>query len=229
MYSRLQGRGRGLHYGGGAPPARVKTEAALASGTEAPARFRAGRERAILPAMKKKPSDQRPALLKDLHSAIKQLDEKGLLYLLRQAQVLVYNANVDRINAQAERKGRARVGGGVEPEGATGDASGDSSAPGPARATGPRAAVRIEEGEGGKVFFLSIGEARNVLSLAEIQRLVRICYGAESKSEALRQLFTLLKRERNDILFDARIGSPESPLLELVFREIRAKYHLKDR
>jgi len=153
----------------------------------------------------KKPADPRAVVLKDLFRAVEQVDDKGLLYLLRQAQILVYNANVDRINATAEEMGEEE------------------------EAPAPRAPVTIEENDDGRSFVVSIGQGRNVLSRAELQRLVQICYAAESKTEALRQLFALLKRERNDILFDARIGEAESPLLELLFREIRAKFHLKDR
>ena len=180
---------------------------------------------------RKKPSDQHAAILRDLNGALAQLDEKGLLFLLEQAQTLLYNANVDRINAKAERGGG--WGRPSEPEAEAAQAeSAVARAAGAARAdrsADPRALARIEKGEDGKVFILSIAGTRNVLSTAEVQRLVRICYGAQSKSEALRQLFALLKRERNGILFDARIASAESPLLELLFREIRAKFHLQDR
>ena len=156
----------------------------------------------------KKPADPRAVILKDLFRAVEQVDDKGLLFLLRQAQILVYNANVDRVNAQAEGRGKAEAHRGVE----------TTDAP-----------VRIEENNDGRSFIVSMGEARNALSRAELQRLVQICYAAESKSEALRQLFAHLKRERNDVLFDARIGGADSPLLDLLFREIRAKFQLKDR
>jgi hypothetical protein len=63
----------------------------------------------------------------------------------------------------------------------------------------------------------------------EMKRLVRICYGAESKSEALRQLYTVLARERNDILFDARIGNAASPLVDALFHAVRSTYTLEDR
>ena len=58
---------------------------------------------------------------------------------------------------------------------------------------------------------------------------MRICYAAETKSEALRQLFTVLARERKDILMDAHIGSPESQLLDELFGAVRARFKLKDR
>jgi hypothetical protein len=62
-----------------------------------------------------------------------------------------------------------------------------------------------------------------------MRRIVRICYGAETKSEALRQLFTVLARERRDILADAIIGNPDNPLLEALFTVVRQTYTLKER
>jgi len=157
--------------------------------------------------MAKKKTDQRRAKLeKELREAIKEVDEEGLLFLLQQAGVLIHNARVERINKVANeirgsRKAPAVAAGGVE----------------------------IEESEGGKVFFLSLGKSRKVMNLEEIKRLVRICYGAETKSDALRQLFTVLSRERGDILTDAHIGNPQNPLIEALFRAVRARFKLEER
>ena len=94
----------------------------------------------------------------------------------------------------------------------------------------PAAPVSIEEAEGGKTIFLTVGKAmRKVLTPEEMRRIVRICYAAETKSESLRQLFTVLAKERKDILADAMIGNPDNPLLEALFTTVRATYRLKDR
>jgi hypothetical protein len=58
---------------------------------------------------------------------------------------------------------------------------------------------------------------------------VRICYAAETKTDALRQLYTVLARERSDILKDAGIGNPANPLVEGLFHALRRKYRLEDR
>jgi hypothetical protein len=150
----------------------------------------------------------RAGMLKELRQAVEEVDEEGLLFLLRQAQVLIHNARVEKLN----REGAARKAG--SPAAAR-------------RAERPAGAVQIEEK--GTSIFLTIGEARKVMTRDEMKRLVRICYGAESKSEALRQLYAVLARERNDILFDARIGNAASSLLEALFRAVRSTYTLKDR
>jgi hypothetical protein len=155
-------------------------------------------------------SGERTRMLKELRNAIEEVDDEGLLFLLRQAQVLIHNARVDKLATESAGKGKA------SPRAVTA-----------ASAAGP--AVSFEEAEGGKAVFLVIGGARKVLTTDELKRLVRICYTAESKSEALRQLHKVLSQERNDILFDARIGSADSPLLEALFTGIRSAYKLKDR
>jgi lipoprotein-anchoring transpeptidase ErfK/SrfK len=161
----------------------------------------------------KRTDPARAKLENELKKAIREVDEEGLLFLLRQAQTLIYNARVERINQEAEKlKGAKKTAGGKE------------SPPQEARQS-----VLIEESDGGKTIFLTIGKARKVLTPEEMRRIVRICYGAETKSEALRQLFTVLARERRDILADAIIGNPDNPLLEALFTVVRQTYTLKER
>jgi hypothetical protein len=151
---------------------------------------------------RKQGDDRRAKVEKELHAAIEEIDEKGLLFLLRQAQVLIHNARVESM---------------------AGTSGGEDAA-----ASVPQT-VTIEDAREGKTIFLTIGRTRKVLTPEEMKRLVRICYAAETKSEALRQLFTVLVKERKDILTDAMIGSPDSPLLAELFSAVRATYTLEDR
>jgi hypothetical protein len=163
-----------------------------------------------------KKTEKRLMLEEELQEAIGQIDEEGLSFLLNQAHVLIHNTQVQRINtelAELDRKNRAA-------RKSLGRASSAPSAAVP---------VGIEESEDRKAFFLSLGGTRKVMALDEIKRLVRICYGAESKSAALRQLYTVLSRDRGDVLVDAKIGGPSSPLIEGLFHALREKYRLEDR
>ncbi len=153
---------------------------------------------------------RRTKLEKELRDAVKEVDEQGLLFLLRQAQVLIHNARVEQVAARTEKNAPA----------------GKAVRTKPDRAQKP---VSIEDAKDGKAIFLNLGKARSVLTPEEMKRIVRICYAAETKSEALRRLFTVLARERKDILADAFVGNPDNPLLEELFRVVRATYHLKDR
>ena len=155
----------------------------------------------------KKVNADRVKLEKELREAVKDLDEKGLLFLLRQAHVLISNSRIDKINEHEQGPGH--------------DGADDRLSSSP-----PKDPVSIEDPKNGKAIFLNLGPARKVLTPEEMKRLVRICYGAESKGEALRRLFTVLVRERKDILADARIGNPDNPLLDELFTVVRASYRL---
>ncbi len=160
-----------------------------------------------------KPSAQKLRLRKELSEAISQIDEEGLLFLLRQANVIIHNARVealDREEKEMEAKGRK------------------ASTPHAARSVSSTHAA-VEESPDGKVVFLELGKQRKVMSLDEIKQLVRICYGADSKSDALRQMFAVFARERKDILVDAGIGSPAHPLMDALFRVVRDTYRLEER
>jgi hypothetical protein len=149
---------------------------------------------------------QRAKLERELRAAIGEIDEKGLLFLLRQAQVLIHNARVESLQEEP----------------------GDSSGTGPIPAAkGRPETVSIEPGKGG--VFVTLGNVRKVFAPDEMKRLVRICYGTETKSEALQRLFTVLVKERRDVLADAMIGSPDNPLIRGLFDVVRETYRLEDR
>jgi hypothetical protein len=159
-------------------------------------------------------SPQRVRLRGMLSEAIEQIDEEGLLFLLRQANVLIHNQKVDEVNRElavmSEKPGRTAAGRG---------------------AAGRRAAavVSVEDSGNRSAIFLTIGNVRKVLNLEELKRLVRICYAAESKTDALQQLYRVLAQERSDILKDAGIRNAANPILEGLFYALRRKYHLEDR
>jgi hypothetical protein len=159
-------------------------------------------------------SPQRLRLKGMLSDAIEQIDEEGLLFLLRQANVLIHNQKVDEVNCElaemSEKPGRAAAGAGAAGRRAS-------------------ASVSIEDSGDRSAIFLTLGAVRKVLNLEELKRLVRICYAAESKTDALQQLFRVLAQERSDILKDAGIRNAANPLVEGLFYALRRKYHLEDR
>jgi len=156
-------------------------------------------------------SARRERLEEELAEVVGRLDEAGLAFLLNQAHVLIHNTQVEKINRElaelekTNQKARRALAGTVPP------------------------LVTVEEADNRKSFFLSLGGTRKVMAMDELKRLVRICYAAESKSAALRQLYTVLSRERGDILADAKIGGPGSPLIAALFNALREKYRLEDR
>ena len=64
---------------------------------------------------------------------------------------------------------------------------------------------------------LVLGASRKIMTVDEMRQLVKICYTAETKSAAMRQMHRVLSRERPDILSDAGISGPTVPLLSDLF------------
>lgn len=141
----------------------------------------------------------------EIAAALEGIDEEGLVFLLDQANTLLHNARVEEL----ERKRKAR---GVE----------EGEEAGPAAARAP--AVAVEESKDRKAFFVTLGNQRKVLSLAEMQQVVRICHDAPSPEEAATRVYTVFSRERRDILADAGIASARHPLLAALVAAVKARY-----
>ncbi|KYK37220.1 MAG: hypothetical protein AYK18_18425 [Theionarchaea archaeon DG-70] len=64
--------------------------------------------------VKKKKKTSKEELIEELTDMIKDIDEDGLIFLIKQANVLLYNKRVEEINLKiersvSERKGRGKV------------------------------------------------------------------------------------------------------------------------
>jgi hypothetical protein len=161
---------------------------------------------------KKLPS-QKQRLEQELISLLPDVDEEGLIFLIKQAQVIIHNLQVDRINREVEElEKRKRSTGRAAPDGAAREA----------------VDVDIEESSDGKSFYLVLPTTRKVLALEEMRLLVRACYEPKRKSEALNRIYRWMLRERRDILSDGNIQNNTSKLLDALFYRIRSKYRLRD-
>ena len=136
-----------------------------------------------------------------LFDSIAQMNEEGLVFLLRQAHILSSNANTERINREIEAFERDR---GPVPE--------------PEKDVGGTAA--IEASPDGKSYFLTIGTARKALTREELGGIVRVCLGAVDRDVGMRNLFRALGRDRGDILVDAKISGPTNPHLGALYDKV---------
>lgn len=165
-----------------------------ASGTSAARRAPARRTRAAKPA----PDTRKARLQRLLFDSITQMDEEGLVFLLRQAHILSSRANTERINREIEEFERER-GPVAEPEEA------------------PTGTASIEPAPDGKSYFLAIGGVRKALTREELGGIVRVCLGAVDRDVGVRNLFRALGNERGDILVDAKIAGPTNPNLGALY------------
>ena len=161
-----------------------------------------------------KVSPQKKRLQDELIRLLPEIDEEGMIFLIKQAQVIIHNLQVDRINREIEELEQTK--------------SPTKAASSSSRTTRTVADVAIEEAPNGKSFYLVLPDTRKILGLEEMRILVRACYEPKRKSEAMNRIYRWMQKERRDILSDGNIESNGSPLLDALFRRIREKYTLKD-
>jgi len=172
------------------------------SARRAPAQRAAAKPAARKAGAEQPARDTRKARLQRLlFDSIAQMDEEGLVFLLRQAHILSSNANTERINREIEAFERDR---GPVPE--------------PEKDVGGTAA--IEMSPDGKSYFLTIGTARKALTREEVGSIVRVCLGAVDRDVGMRNLFRAMGRDRGDILVDAKISGPTNPHLGALYDKV---------
>jgi hypothetical protein len=160
-------------------------------------------------------------LRKELLALIDQVDTEGLVFLIRQAQTIIHNLQVERINAEI---------GGLNQERARAlekASRGAASPAGGVRAAGSEAgvqAVEIEEGAGRTTFIVAIGNVRKSFGLDEMRALARVAHAASDDADGAQRLYTWLKRNRGDVLTEIGARTAAHPALVLVHRAVKSRY-----
>jgi hypothetical protein len=159
----------------------------------------------------KKPTE-REKLLKELRSLIKDIPEDGLLYLIKQANTILYNVRVDELNIAGERLDR-RAGG--KPRNVIGESPLSST-------------VTVERGAFGRSFILDINGTRKTLGEDEMSKMVKITHSAEDTIDGATRLHRWIKRNRDDILLDASITGPKHPSMRGIFECLTQNFSLNE-
>lgn len=157
--------------------------------------------------------DPRKELLKELRSLIKDIPEEGLLFLIKQANTILYNMRVDELN-RAKEKLNSRTPGKKQK---SSESSGklDISSPD----------ISIERSSFGRSFVLVINGSRKIMSESEITKIVRIAYNAEDEEEGAERLFTWFKRNRDDVLLDADLKKND-PIFTALYTYIKEHFSM---
>ncbi|MCP4130604.1 MAG: hypothetical protein GY754_06445 [bacterium] len=155
-----------------------------------------------------KANPQVAELQKQLKTIIKDLNEEGLLYLIRQAQVLQYNMQVSKLNNEKQKKGLSGPLGSQLPQ-------------------ADKSKMEVKEADDGSSFILVIGRARNFFSLEEMRKLVKLCHAAQDDKDASNRLFTWFDKNRPDVLRDTDIDSPNDQALATMYKGIVKRYKVK--
>lgn len=147
------------------------------------------------------------SLLKELRSLIKDIDEDGLLFLIKQANVLIYNKKVDEYNSKAEEL--AAKTGGKRP------------------AVSDKYSMDIKEADDGSSFIFVINRERKFFTLEEMRKIVRVCHQAKDEADASKRLYAWFRNNRGDVINDIGIESPGDSSLITMYNYIIKRYTVK--
>jgi hypothetical protein len=139
-------------------------------------------------------------LAKELRSLIPRLDAEGLEFLIEQAQVHLYNMQVDELNKTLTRPAGRGTGA-------------KKTDPGAAKPPRQSEDIRIEGSGSGSSFYLFYHGQSVMFSRDEIIHLVKVVNGPGTALEIAERLFNWFDRERADVFalipmndyFDARL------------------------
>jgi len=151
-------------------------------------------------------------LLKELRKLIKDIPEEGLIFLIEQANKLVYNKRVEELNAMQAKINKK---------------SGSKSKTTKKQPV-QRCTISVERGSFNRGFILIIGNTRKTVTEDEMVKLVRICHTAENAEDASARLYNRLKHERDDILLDAGISSKNDKCLAEIYQYLKANFTMED-
>ena len=130
--------------------------------------------------------------MKELRGLIKEIDREGLLFLIKQANTLIYNQRVEEIN-RAEEQNRS-----------------NSAAP-KAEKRQPSAGegdIRVEKGAFGRSFIVDFAGVRKTFDESEMLGVVQAAQAADTAGDGGARIYRWLKRNRDDVLLDAGIAGP---------------------
>ncbi len=142
---------------------------------------------------------------KKLNAVVKKLDEAGVQFLLEQAEVLLHNMKVRRLNEE-----RIKI-----------SSQKKTSAPAPVF---DKRTIEVVEADDLRHFILVINNARNFFTREEMRKLAALCQAAGSADEGARNLYGWFSRFRKDVLIDTGISDSADLALRSMFRAISERY-----
>jgi len=155
---------------------------------------------------------ERTALAAELKSLIPKLDEEGLAFLVKQAQVHLYNMQVDALNKTiVKENARKKV-----------------SVVKPARSAG-KGFTEVKMSDSGSSYYIIYNNEWIAFAKDEITDIVKIALGSGTDLEIREKLYNWFSRERSDLLYTAAIGDKFDNNLKVLIALLRDNFKLKGR
>ena len=156
------------------------------------------------------------SLVKELHNLIPQLDHEGLVYLVEQARIHIYNMKVDEHNkavlAEAEQSSAGKT--------KKSKTSGTGGAKPAARN------FSIKGTESGSSYYLYYGTNSVMFSGSEMMHLAKIVNGPGSDLEIRDRLYKWFERERMDIFALVNMKDKFDERLKLLVPVIKKSFKI---
>ncbi|MDR2144149.1 MAG: hypothetical protein LBP29_07250 [Treponema sp.] len=190
----------------GTKPARPATKSATkpaAKSAKRPAKNIADTAKSSGRGNKAKKQGKTEKLAAELKSLIPQLDEEGLLFLIEQARVHIYNMQVDALNKSMARTRQT-----------------ESAAPGKSKAAG----ISLKISEDQHSYYLSCDNDWIMFNRAEMLQLAKIAASPLPDDDKRANLYRWFDRERRDIFGTVPIRSPQSEILSELIRLINKSF-----
>jgi ribosomal protein L23 len=162
--------------------------------------------------------NERDLLADELKKLIPKLDEECLAFLIEQAQVHLYNVQVEALNdtiiKSQERKAAAAAKGGAKGKTASADASGGFS--------------DIKVSDSGSSYYIVYKTEWIMFNKDELTSLVKIATSAGAELDIKERLFNWLSRERSDLLRSAGISAKFDPKLKSLAQLLKKRFKVKN-
>ena len=147
------------------------------------------------------------SLQKELAALIPRLDEEGLRFLIQQAQVHLYNMQVDALNQNMIRDEAA------------------AKAPKPAKPG--KAGLSLKTGDSKSSFYLAYGGDWVMFTDTEILSLAKIASGPDSDRERGERIYNWFNRERRDVFATVPIEDQYSPILVELVKLLKKNFKVR--
>ena len=164
-----------------------------------------------------KTSTERDKLATELKNLVRELDSESLIFLIRQANILLHNKRVDELNAKADAA--------ANPTKKKERKAGTTAR---VNLLSNEITVEVQQSADRKNYYLIIDGRKHFLDPPEMEKVVKLCFKPDRKSAAIKYLFQFLDNERKEILMDHDINSPKHPFFEALFYETRARFSLDE-
>jgi hypothetical protein len=155
---------------------------------------------------KAKSNDERDTLAKELRALIPRLNEEGLAFLIEQAQVHLYNMQVDELNSSIV-KSQAR-----QASKSSGKTAAKTSKAGGAETSG--GFKEIKASDSGSSYYIVYKTEWIMFAKDEMIKLITIAKSEGTELDIKERLFNWLRRERTDLLNSAAIANKFDPKLK---------------